>query len=199
VTATPYSGYTFAYWTENNAVVSSSASYTFTLSANRTLVAIFSTGTPITTSVTLGENTVFSDVDSGNGNLLVVQDATLSQTATIQSLSFYVSLADGELRLGIYDATGPGGGPGALIAQTRSFTPVVGWNTKNVIAPVSLPAGNYWLAYLPSSSNLQFAANFYIGSFVAAQVGFGPMPATFPTNTFAGTTHWSLYATLTTP
>jgi hypothetical protein len=193
VTATPNSGYTFVDWTENNAVVSSSASYTFVLGANRNLVANFSAGTPIT----LGENTVFSDVDS-NG-LLVVQDATLSQTATITSLSFYVNLADGNLRLGIYDATGPGGGPGALKAQTDSFTPAVGWNTQNVITPVSLPAGQYWLAYFPSSSNLQFAANFSIGSFWAAQVGFGPMPATFPTNAFQGTTHWSLYATLTTP
>ena len=31
-------------------------------------------------------------------------------------------------------------------------------------------------------------ATWSIGSFVAGQVGFGPMPATFPTNTFAGTT-----------
>ena len=85
------------------------------------------------------------------------------------------------------------------MAQTASFTPVVGWSTQNVIAPVSLPAGKYWLAYFPSSSYLQFAATWSIGSFVAAQVGFGPMPATFPTNTFAGTTHWSLYAGLTTP
>jgi len=90
VTATPNSGYTFANWTENSAVVSAAASYTFTLTANRTLVANFSAGTPIT----LGENTVFSGVDSGNGNLLAVQDATLTQTATINSLSFYVRLAD---------------------------------------------------------------------------------------------------------
>ena len=144
----------------------------------------------------MGENTVFSGDDSGNGNLLVVQDATLSQTATIKSLSFYVNLADGELRLGIYDATGPAGGPGALMAQTASFTPVVGWNTQNVIAPVSLPAGKYWLAYFPSSSNLHFATKFSFGSFWAAQVGFGPMPAIFPTNAFQGATHWSLYAGL---
>ena len=75
-----------------------------------------------------------------------------------------LSLADGELRLGNYDATGPGGGPGALLAQTASFTPVVGWNMPNVTAPVSLPAGQYWLAYFPSSSNLQFATNLSIGS-----------------------------------
>src|SRR5262249_22154080 len=41
VTATPNSGYTFLNWTEGGSVVSSSASYTFTLSADRALVANF--------------------------------------------------------------------------------------------------------------------------------------------------------------
>jgi hypothetical protein len=140
---------------------------------------------------------VLGSNDNGNGNLLLVQDATLSQSATIQSLSFYVTTVSGNLRLGIYDATGPGGGPGTLKAQTNAFTPVVGWNTASVIAPVLLPAGNYWLAYLPSSSSLQFAANFSIGSFKYANFNFGPMPATFPAIAGQGTTHWSLYGTLT--
>src|SRR5262249_18225468 len=190
-----------ASWTENGGVVSSAASYTFTLSANRTLIANFNANAapaaaPAATPTTLGETSVFSGTDSGNGNLLVVQDHTLSQAATIDSLSFYIKAAAGNVRLGIYDATGPGGGPGALRAQTGSFTPVVGWNTMAVAAPVSLPAGKYWLAYLPSSNQLSFAANFSIGSFKAARVRSGPMPATFPAVTIQGTTHWSLYATL---
>jgi uncharacterized protein YegP (UPF0339 family) len=41
VTATPNSGYTFVHWTDNGKVVSTSESYTFTLSANTTLVADF--------------------------------------------------------------------------------------------------------------------------------------------------------------
>ena len=35
--------------------------------------------TPTSAPITMGETTVFSDPDSGNGNLLLVQDATLSQ------------------------------------------------------------------------------------------------------------------------
>jgi hypothetical protein len=46
VTATANNGYTFAHWTENGVVVSAAASYTFTLAANRTLVANFSALTP---------------------------------------------------------------------------------------------------------------------------------------------------------
>ena len=41
VTATPNSGPTFVHWTENGRVVSTSESYTFTVSANVTLVADF--------------------------------------------------------------------------------------------------------------------------------------------------------------
>ena len=41
VTATANSGYTFANWTENGSLVSSSASYAFTLNSNRSLVANF--------------------------------------------------------------------------------------------------------------------------------------------------------------
>jgi hypothetical protein len=41
VTATPNSGHTFLHWTENGSVVSTSESYTFTVSANVTLVADF--------------------------------------------------------------------------------------------------------------------------------------------------------------
>ena len=41
VTATANAGYTFTNWTENGNVVSTNASYTFTVNANRTLVANF--------------------------------------------------------------------------------------------------------------------------------------------------------------
>ena len=109
------------------------------------------------TAITIGETSVLTSNDSGNGNLLIAQQATLSQTATIQSLSFYVTTASGDLRLGIYDATGPNGGPGAKKAETNSFTPTTGWNTATVITPASLPVGTYWLAYLPSSSSLGFS------------------------------------------
>ena len=47
VTASANSGYTFSNWTENGNVVSSNASYTFTISANRNLVANFNTLTSI--------------------------------------------------------------------------------------------------------------------------------------------------------
>ena len=95
---------------------------------------------------------MLSSGDSGNGNLLAAQSANLAQAATIQSLSFYVTAASGSLILGSSDATGRDGRPRALKASTKSFTPTTGWNTANVVTPVSLAVGSYWLAYLPSSN-----------------------------------------------
>jgi hypothetical protein len=151
----------------------------------------------LASTITIGETTVLSAADSGNANLLATQNATLSQPATIESLSFYVTQASGNLILGIYDASGPNGGPGALKAQTNSFTPVVGWNTANVITPVSLPAGTYWLAYLPSSNSLAFMKGQTSGvSIRYYPYAFGAMPATFSTSPGSDPSHWSFYATL---
>ena len=63
-------------------------------------------------SVVIGEPNILSIDDNQNSNLLLAQQTTLGQSATIQTLSFYVTTAAGKLRLGIYDASGPGGGPG---------------------------------------------------------------------------------------
>jgi hypothetical protein len=105
---------------------------------------------------TIGQTSVLTGGDSQNANLLLAQSAALAQAETVQSLSFYVAGAGGNLIMGIYDATGPKGGPGALKASTASFTPKTGWNTANVVTPVTLAAGTYWLAYLPSSGALSF-------------------------------------------
>src|SRR6202000_3240992 len=102
-----------------------------------------------TVSITLGETNLLADGDNGNGNLLVAQQATLSEAATIQIISFYVTNAAGSLILGIYDATGPNGGPGNKRAETASFTATTGWSTAKVLTPVSLPQGAYWLPFLP--------------------------------------------------
>jgi uncharacterized repeat protein (TIGR02543 family) len=59
VTDPPNAGYTFTNWTENGTVVSTNASYTFTISGNRTLVANFASAggggqAPVTLGLTDG-------------------------------------------------------------------------------------------------------------------------------------------------
>lgn len=146
-------------------------------------------------SSTFGETTLLSQDDGNNGGLLVAQQATLSQARTLVSLSFYVNQAAGQLRLGIYDATGSGGGPGAKRAETAEFTPATGWNTRTVITPVALPAGTYWLAYLSNSNSLRFRMA-TSGSGRWFGVSYGTMPSTFPGAAASGAYHWSFYATV---
>jgi hypothetical protein len=153
---------------------------------------------PAQTTITIGETAVLSVADGGNANLLLTQNAALSQAGTIQSLSFYVTTASGQLGLGIYDASGPNGGPGTLLAQTNAFTPMAGWNTASVVTPVALAAGTYWLAYLPSSNNLAFVKGFSSGtSNKYYPYDFASMAATFSMNPSSAPAHWSFYATLT--
>jgi hypothetical protein len=147
-------------------------------------------------NVTMGETNIMPSDDNGNANLLLAQKTTLTQGGTLQSLSFYVTQAAGSLILGVYDASGPNGGPGKLLAQTNSFTPVVGWNTANVITPVHLAPGTYWLAYLPSDNNLHFRVDRTSGTLEWYSFAFGSMASTFSTTPNVETGHWSLYATL---
>jgi hypothetical protein len=56
---------------------------------------------------TMGQTAIQATADSGNGNLLCAQQATLSLAGTLTSMSFYVSKIGGTLKLAVYDATGP--------------------------------------------------------------------------------------------
>ncbi len=154
---------------------------------------------PPGTVIKMGDTIVRTEADSGNGNLLLAQKATLSQAGTLLSLSFYVTNASGNLRLGVYDASGPTGGPGQKIAETSSFAAVSGWNSANITSPVSLPVGTYWLAYLPSDNNLAFEkiSNGTGGRFYS--YNFGAMPQTFSTSSSSTQSNWSFYATLVSP
>jgi hypothetical protein len=160
-------------------------------SASLPLTIMFQQSAPIT----FGETAILATDDGGNGNLLVSQNAALAQSCQLQSLSFYVATAAGNLRLGVYDATGPSGGPGALVAQTASFAPATGWNTKPTTAQPMLSSGTYWLAYLPSSSSLRFRKATAAGTSVKYQsFTFGPMPVTFPAS-LSDPKHISFYVT----
>ncbi len=152
---------------------------------------------PTSLTITIGETAVTQTPDSGNGNLLVAQPVTLNQTATLQSLSFYVTAAAGSLRLGVYDASGSGGTPGSKKAETASLVATTGWNTANVITPVSLSPGNYYLAYLPSDNNLSFVKAVTGGTSLYYSYNYGALPATFSTSASTTGSHWSFYGTLT--
>ncbi len=168
----------------------STATLTRTPTATRTATATSSSG-----MITVGETTVLSTSYSGNGNRLVAQQVVLSQSATIQSLSYYVSTASGQLRLGIYNNNGSN--PGTLMAETAAFTPVVGWNTQPVLAQTLLPAGTYWLAFLPQNNSL---AGRVVGTGTGRYYSytFGSLPASYSSSPTSAAFRFSFYATLST-
>ena len=77
VTATANTGYTFANWTENGSVVSSSASYTFTVNANRTLVANF---TAQSYTISVSANPSAGGSATGGGTYHYGETCTVSAT-----------------------------------------------------------------------------------------------------------------------
>ncbi|QSQ26729.1 DUF4038 domain-containing protein [Pyxidicoccus parkwayensis] len=152
-------------------------------------------------SITMGETNILSGTDSGLSDLLIGNQAVLTQTATLQTLSINVKAlgtSPGNLTMAVYDSLASGA-PGNLKATTASFVPVVGWNTVNVVTPVSLPAGTYWLVVGLNSGSTVLAYSSASGTERWVSRTYGTMPATFPTTGVTqGTGHYSFNATLTT-
>src|ERR1700692_80426 len=162
----------------------------------RLLIAflLFSAVAAIAQTFPIGETNVLPDPDGGNANLVLAQSVTLTQTGKVQSLSFYVTTAAGNLVLGLY-GTNAAGTPGQLLAYTKAFVPVVGWNTQPVVSQAVLAPGTYWLAYWPSSNALGFTWGPTGKWYYQPLTYTGVLPNTFAqTHTDAG--HWSFYATL---
>ena len=78
LTATANQGYTFTNWTENGNVVSTNANYTFTVNANRTLVANF---TANTYTINVSANPSNGGTVSGSGTYTYGQSCTVVATA----------------------------------------------------------------------------------------------------------------------
>jgi len=78
ITASPNTGYTFTNWTENGNVVSSQASYSFTVTSNRTLTANFSLN---------AHNIALNASPSAGGSVTGAGNYDHGQTATISASS----------------------------------------------------------------------------------------------------------------
>ena len=86
VTATANEGYHFVRWTENGSEVSSSASYTFEITADRNLTAVFEADTPAQTSHTVTVNSSYAQT-SGAGTYAAGATVTI-QAGTRQNYRF---------------------------------------------------------------------------------------------------------------
>jgi hypothetical protein len=138
---------------------------------------------------------------------LRAQQITVPQTSTIETISVYEGegMMSGNYGfLGLYDASGPGGGPGKLLATTGNYNEFGSmWNTIQVQNPVSVSPGTYWIAF--TAYGTVFGDAFYYTSTtgIVAYVSypapwpnpFGPLPATFPTGATFVTQQHAVYAT----
>lgn len=79
VTAVPSAGYTFSGWRENGNIVSTSASYTFTVNSDRTLTAVFAASIPVYT-VTATIDPAGSGTVTGAGQYQESAQATITAT-----------------------------------------------------------------------------------------------------------------------
>ena len=80
ISAIVNNGYTFTNWTENGSVVSTNASYTFTVTNNRTLVANF-TANPQNYTISVSANPSNGGSVSGGGTYQQGQSCTVTATA----------------------------------------------------------------------------------------------------------------------
>jgi hypothetical protein len=120
VTATANSGYTFANWTESGVVVSSSASYTFTLNGNRTLVAHF---TPTSSSYTIAVSASPSAGGTVGGGGTFAAGSSRTVTATTNNGYAFANWTES----------------GTVVSTTASYTFTLN-NNRNLVANfISLP------------------------------------------------------------
>jgi hypothetical protein len=81
VTATAASGYSFTRWTENGAQVSTSASYQFTVTQDRSLVAVFEDNAPTTYTISLSASPNGGGTVTGGGTYTAGTSVTVTASA----------------------------------------------------------------------------------------------------------------------
>ena len=94
VTATANDGYNFVNWTENGTAVSSNATYSFTVTGDRDLVANFSVNQPTTYTITVTANPTEGGTVTGTGNY--ASGSTVSLTATANEGYTFTGWSDGD-------------------------------------------------------------------------------------------------------
>jgi hypothetical protein len=117
LTATANSGYSFVNWTQNGSVVSTSASYTFTLNSNVTLVANF---TPVQYTIAVSASPSADGTVSGAGTFAAGSSDTVTATPN-SGFSFVNWTANGSVvsTSASYTFT-----PNSNVTLVANFTPV---------------------------------------------------------------------------
>lgn len=167
LTATPNTGYTFVNWTENGAVLSTSATYTIVVTANRTLVANYLANVPAgPVAINLGTAGDFATLTksgiSTTGITTVTGDIGVSPSAATSITGFglimdtngassHTPIVTGKVYASDYAAPTPAKMTTAVSDMETAFTTANGLTTPAPIVGIysgdisgrTLPAGLY--------------------------------------------------------
>ena len=153
-------------------------------------VSIGGAQSPETSAVAseFGDTQIEPVADVNNNNNVQGNSVTLSRAGILQSLSVYILNCNNcnsseQVVLGVYDATGTGGIPGNLLATTGTFAVTqVGWVTENVVTPVALSPGTYWLMGNNNDASIDYnQTSNGTGTTQYCGYTFGALPANFTT------------------
>src|SRR5208283_804125 len=147
----------------------------------------------------LGYTTIGAGEDNGgNANYLVGSEFTAAAAGSITSGSLYITPGTSSghnWAIALYDSKGAGGGPGNLLAYTTSKAEVDGWNTANVVSPVTVSAGtSYWIIWQTTGGGTQHDP----GSQIYKALSYGAFPTTFPSGWNTYPSVYSAYFTVAT-
>lgn len=134
---------------------------------------------------------------------------TLTEAGTVTSLSAYMSGGASNTQVhkfAIWDDDGAGGIPGTLLGLTAEQTIAIdqaeGWVTADLVTPVALAAGDYWLGHHSGSTfsacNVWRSVSGSNNAYYATDSYADGTESTCPAGTLYGRI-WAVYATYTTP
>ena len=132
LTATPNTGYAFTNWTEAGVVVSTSASYSFALNGNRTLVANFAVVAPGSFAVNLSSSPAAGGSTTGSGTYLA--GATVTAAATPSTGYTFVNWTDN----------------GVAVSTSSSYQFIIAGN-RTLVANFKVVTGSQFAVVLSSN------------------------------------------------
>ena len=181
VTATPQGDYHFVNWTENGTEVSSEATYTFTVTADRDLVANFSETLPTYYTINVTANPTDGGTVTGAGSYAEGTEVTLTATANENYVFVNWTKDDVEVSTNAtYSFTVTD--DAAFVANfaqvlTESFTLADGWNwwSPNVditLADFEAALGTNGVKIQAQDGSLaSYSSNGWSGSLTSIEVG----------------------------
>ncbi|HVQ39604.1 MAG TPA: PKD domain-containing protein, partial [Pyrinomonadaceae bacterium] len=178
VSASANAGYTFANWTENGGVVSSSSSYNFTLNSNRNLVANF-TLNPVNYTITVSASPGAGGTVSGGGTFAEGSTRTVTASANsgytfaswtengsvVSSSTSYTFTLNANRNLVANLATGVWANLVGVSASGNSLTKTAadGWDNAGAISTATLPFGDGYFEFTANETDKHRMAGLSMG------------------------------------